>query len=106
MPDHCTVTSAAATTVTAGALRAYPNPTSGQTTIRLRAGEAGAVHAVIYDVAGRRVRELAGSAAAPGTLELQWNGRDDGGRRAAAGTYLVRVRVGQQALSTSVVLLR
>ena len=51
---------------------------------------AGDYQAAIYDLQGRALRHFAGRAAA-GELGLAWDGRDDAGRLAPAGVYLVRV---------------
>jgi len=61
-----------------------PNPSSGAVVIRV--GGAALDRAAVYDLRGRRVRNLA---AADG--ELNWDGNDDTGRRMASGVYFVRV---------------
>jgi dienelactone hydrolase len=66
------------------------------------------VTAEILDVRGRRVRTLTtgpGSVAADG-LELRWNGRDEAGRPAPAGVYVLRVLVEGTALHARCVRLR
>ncbi|MEW6754536.1 MAG: hypothetical protein AB1505_26670 [Candidatus Latescibacterota bacterium] len=50
--------------------------------------------AAVYDLAGRRLRDLSFRPPAPsGEYAVEWDGRDDGGRLVPPGTYLVRVRV-------------
>ncbi len=44
----------------------------------------------IYSVKGRRLRRLLDGPLEAGRHELQWNGRDDAGRRLPSGVYLVR----------------
>jgi flagellar basal-body rod modification protein FlgD len=66
------------------------------------------VTAEILDVRGRRVRTLTtgpGSVANDG-LELRWNGRDEAGRPAPAGVYVLRVLVEGTALHARCVRLR
>jgi hypothetical protein len=46
----------------------------------------------IYDLSGTLVRDLGGEGPADGPRELVWDGRDDRGRPAGTGTYLVLVR--------------
>jgi hypothetical protein len=60
----------------------------------------------VYDVVGRRVRELA-----RGTFEgrqqvIRWDGRDDSGRRVANGVYLLRLRSGGEAHRLRIVVAR
>lgn len=84
-------------------LTVYPNPGGGRFQFRLDGGTAGQVaRAEIYDLRGRRVRSLAAASAA----ELHWDGRGQGGRTLAAGTYLAVVSSGGRSYTTRVVLTR
>jgi hypothetical protein len=73
-------------------LTAGPNPFSGRLGLLLsvRPGERARVE--VFDAAGRRVRTLFDGAASRGSLDLVWDGRDEVGRRTAAGVYLIRAR--------------
>jgi hypothetical protein len=68
----------------------YPNPSRGPVSFAVRAPDAGPIRIEIQDVTGRFVRrvELAAAGTAPRTW--LWDGRDDAGRRTAAGYYRVR----------------
>jgi hypothetical protein len=55
---------------------------------------------VVYDVTGKRVRDLAPSA------ELVWNGLDESGTSVGAGVYFVRVVGGARSETHRVVKLR
>jgi hypothetical protein len=57
----------------------------------------------IFDLSGRRVRDLALGAAAGGSL--QWNGRDDSNRLVPAGIYFARLTSGSVHAQARVVLL-
>jgi hypothetical protein len=72
-------------------LSAYPNPTSREMSVSFATSRGGPVQGDIFDVAGRLVRRLPPIEAAGGPHRLEWDGRDDGGRMAPAGVYLVRV---------------
>lgn len=67
-----------------------PNPSRGPVTLAMEAFEPGAVKIEIVDAAGRLVRHVELSAAAPGPLRWTWDGRSDDGRETAAGVYRVR----------------
>jgi hypothetical protein len=73
-----------------------PNPfdsqAAGLLTVRFPTPEraAGAQHAVVYDLAGRRVRELAEGWVTHEEVTFTWNGRESSGRRVASGIYFVR----------------
>ncbi|MGQ0721368.1 MAG: S8 family serine peptidase [Candidatus Eiseniibacteriota bacterium] len=69
-----------------------PNPALGATTIAFTLPVADRVTAVIYDVAGRRVRTLVQAVGVAGRHEARWDGLDEGGAPAAPGLYFVRVQ--------------
>ncbi len=70
-------------------LMVAPNPADGWVTIRFAASALEAGRVDIHDVAGRLVRRMTLDGAARGTIT--WDRQDSGGRRIAAGTYLVRL---------------
>ncbi|MCB1183907.1 hypothetical protein KDM41_10770 [bacterium] len=49
------------------------------------------IRATVTDMRGRQVRDLGAVSAAAGPNVLEWNGRDDDGRRVASGLYVVAV---------------
>ncbi|MBD3237910.1 MAG: T9SS type A sorting domain-containing protein [Candidatus Eisenbacteria bacterium] len=71
------------------ALRLAPNPMRGSTLISYR-GAAGAASLTICDATGRRVRHLHEGALPGRRVSWAWDGRDQRGRRVAAGVYFVR----------------
>jgi len=76
-------------------LGAVPNPFNPRTSIRLSLPTAQEVGLVIYDLAGRRVRDLAPGLLSAGEHDVLWDGRDQTGREAASGTYFVRMTAGE-----------
>ena len=70
---------------------ATPNPTRSDATIRFTTGSGGPVSIAIYDVVGRLVRRLGDGPLAPGEHALAWDGRDEQGRVAPAGMYMIRI---------------
>jgi hypothetical protein len=64
------------------------------------------VSAGIYDVAGRRVRELFSETRAAGQYPITWDGRDDRGERLASGVYFACVRAAGKTYTGRVVLMR
>ena len=64
------------------------------------------VEAVMYDVAGRRVRTIHRGPLSPGSQTLFWDGRDESGRSVAKGVYLIRVKTPGQEHVGKVMLLR
>ena len=60
----------------------------------------------IFDPQGRKVRSLLQGSLPAGAREVEWNGRDDSGRRAESGVYYVRLQAGRNLRVRSVTLLR
>lgn len=83
-----------------------PNPFNPSTTIRMHLPAAGMAHLEIFDLSGRRVRTLLSGQQAEGTRSVVWDGRDDGGRVAGAGTYLARLVAGGIARTTRMTLVK
>ena len=79
-------------------LTALPNPLRLRTVFRYRGEGASAAALDVYDLQGRRVRQLHAGALAGGLRSWEWDAKDGGGRRVAAGVYFARfVADGRQA---------
>ncbi len=84
-------------------LSAWPSVTRAGTEFHLaQAAERGGMLR-IFDVVGRRVRELQVPA---GASRISWNGRDGAGVVTPGGVYFARYENGQETLVTRVVRLR
>jgi flagellar hook assembly protein FlgD len=83
-----------------------PNPARGAATIAFTLPVADRVTAVIYDVAGRKVRTLVQAVGVAGRHEARWDGLDEGGAPAAPGLYFVRVQSRQDEETRKLVLTR
>lgn len=89
-----------------GALRVSPNPFRGGTEVRFELGRRGAVQAMLFDAAGRRVRTLQTGVLAAGSHMLAWDGRLSSGARAEAGVYFLRVATAGVARTYPLILLQ
>ena len=88
----------------AGGLRIeaiLPNPSPGRTQIAYSAPSGQRVQASIFDVQGRRIRDLPATRGA-----LWWDGRDGQGRELGNGVYLLRLSAGEEAATDRILLLR
>jgi hypothetical protein len=72
----------------------YPNPFNPQTTIAFSLKSSIDVNLNIYDVAGRRVRELINEQKVAGAYKVNWDGRNDAGSPVASGVYFYRIVAG------------
>lgn len=87
---------------------AHPNPFNPETVIPffIPSGADAHVDVRIFDLLGRRVRTLTSGAVTGGHHRLVWHGRDDAGRQAGAGVYLVELRTGSHRQVRKVMLLK
>ena len=86
---------------------AAPNPFNPRTEVRFDLPRAARVTLAVYDVAGRLVRTLvADEEMAAGQQVRMWDGTDEAGRAASAGTYLCRMRAGEFTEVRSMTLLK
>jgi hypothetical protein len=82
-----------------------PNPFNPRTEVSFRLPHAAAVSVSVFDVTGRRVRDLVSGAFSAGRHVVAWDGLDDDGRPAATGVYLVRLRAeGRHEVSKALLL--
>jgi hypothetical protein len=81
-----------------------PNPFNPRTTIHFDVARPGTVRLGVYDVRGHLIRDLVSGRMAAGRHEAVWDGRDGGGRSAAAGVYFVRMNAEGRSLTQKMVL--
>jgi len=85
----------------------YPNPFNPMTTISFDLPAPGTATLQVFDLGGRLVRTiLDGQDLTAGRHETVWNGRDEAGREAAAGTYLYRLSTGGFSETRRMVMIR
>ena len=106
-PPPTAVTAARDDVVPFTVSRPWPNPSSGDVSVRYGVPADGTpVRVRVYDAAGRRVRTLVSAPRPAGPETATWDGRDDQGASVAAGVYFYRVTVGGEARTRRVVRLR
>jgi hypothetical protein len=84
----------------------FPNPFNPTTSIPYDVSVRSRVTLAVYDVRGRLVRTLVDGVDAPGHKRVEWDGRDDRGRRVASGVYAFRVQIGGFVAARTMVLLK
>lgn len=85
---------------------ATPNPVRGAARFAFELPEAGRASLVVYDLAGRVVRELASGWFGAGPQAVAWDGLGDDGARLAPGAYHVRLVTARGALTRRFVRVR
>ena len=84
--------------------RIAPNPFNPRTTIHFDVARPGTVRLGVYDVRGHLIRDLVSGPLTAGRHQAVWDGRDGGGRAAAAGVYFVRMTGEGRSLTRKMVL--
>jgi hypothetical protein len=84
---------------------ASPNPARGGTRLGFSLAQSGTASLVLYDLGGRRVRQLVSGVWPAGTHAAAWDGRADDGSRPGAGIYWARFEAGGHRITRRVVLL-
>jgi hypothetical protein len=69
----------------------------GTSIVRFGVAKAGRVQVTIYDVTGRKIKNLADRVFPAGEHSLQWDGTSDDGSKVARGVYFVRSSVQKDA---------
>ena len=84
-----------------------PNPFNARTTIPYTLPKAGSVQLTLYNTAGQRIRGLVHGHQQAGSYGAIWDGKNEAGRDAASGVYLVRLAVeGKTARTRRMTLVR
>lgn len=79
-----------------------PNPANATATLRFDLPRETSVRLNIYDVAGRRVRELTSGVRPAGETAITWDLRDGEGHAVASGLYFARLEVQGRAVTRKI----
>ncbi|HSG27697.1 MAG TPA: FlgD immunoglobulin-like domain containing protein, partial [Candidatus Krumholzibacterium sp.] len=85
---------------------AFPNPFNPTTVVEYEVAARSPVRLTVYDVAGRRIRDLVDEVHDPGLHRVSWDGRDNKGSTVASGVYFLNMKTGVYSASMRLVLIR
>ena len=80
---------------------AYPNPFNPETVIRYQLPVSSDVKLTIYDVSGRRVKQLVDGTIDPGLHTVEWNAKN-----IPSGVYFCKLTIGDRASTQKLILLK
>ncbi|MEZ4775248.1 MAG: choice-of-anchor I family protein [Bacteroidia bacterium] len=80
-----------------------PNPFRGFTDITFNVSENAPVEIALFDLNGRRIRNLASNPYPAGTHTLRWNATDESGSKVAPGVYLCIMRAAGMTTARKIV---
>ncbi|MDH4037178.1 MAG: right-handed parallel beta-helix repeat-containing protein [Candidatus Krumholzibacteria bacterium] len=84
----------------------FPNPFNPTTTLAFSIKAGAHVTLTIYDVAGRRVRDLVDEQRAPGAYRVVWDGRNENGAPVSTGVYFYKLVAGAFTATRKMTLLK
>jgi len=84
----------------------FPNPFNSATTVPFSLSRSGSVELALHNLAGQKIRTLVTGHLPAGRYVVRWDGRSDDGRMVATGTYLSRLRAGDEVLVGKLLLIR
>ncbi len=84
----------------------YPNPFNPTTTIAYDLPKNVKVRLVIYDVSGRKIRELVDASEPAGRHSVIWDGRDSSNGSVATGVYFYKIIAGDFVSTRKMILLK
>jgi hypothetical protein len=67
----------------------YPNPFNPSTTIKYQIAEPSFVRIAVYDIMGRKIKELLNESKPAGYYEVVWNGSSENERSTSTGIYFL-----------------
>jgi streptogramin lyase len=83
-------------------LSAYPNPATEKVDIRFNQDHAGFVQLSVFDIQGRKVKDLISKTFEKGQHTLEWDLTNQSGKRVGNGVYFARLSNSELAISTKI----
>jgi hypothetical protein len=83
-----------------------PNPFNPSTTISFTLPVPGRASLAVYDITGRKVRELLDGPLPAGAHAVAWDGKDDAGQPVSSGVYLSRLSAGNRTATGKMLLMK
>jgi hypothetical protein len=84
----------------------FPNPFNPSTTISFFIPDRARVTLDIFDVKGRRVKNLINEIKPAGKYKREWNGKNSRGNSVSSGVYYYRLTAGKNIITKKLVLMR
>jgi len=87
-------------------LDCFPNPTNGETSIKIKFGSRALVSIEIYDINGRFVDHIYTGYLNPGDYYFLWQGKQISGTNASTGLYICRISSEYESVSKKLLLIK
>ncbi|MBN2321816.1 MAG: T9SS type A sorting domain-containing protein [Acidobacteria bacterium] len=86
--------------------RPFPNPFNPSTRINYQLEKDSRVSLSVFDLSGRKVKDLFSGDQVSGSHQVEWDGTDGSGRRVSNGCYIIRLEAGDFTHSEKVAVVR
>ncbi|MBN2354918.1 Ig-like domain-containing protein, partial [candidate division KSB1 bacterium] len=104
--EHQTVQATLPIPSGADILSAYPNPFNAHTVISYSSPQPAQLRVEIFDLLGKRVKEINNGLIQAGYHRFRWDGRDASGNAVASGVYHCRIKAGDEQRSCKLILIK
>jgi hypothetical protein len=84
----------------------YPNPFNPSTTISFAIPEDTPVKVRLYNIKGQMVKELCNKTMPKGRHKFIWDGKNQNGKAAASGIYLIRLETKDKVITQKAMMLK
>ena len=84
----------------------YPNPFNPSTVIQFDLPRRSDVSLAVYNILGKKVKELVDKEMPAGTYSVDWNGDNEQGKRVSSGMYFYRLTAGDFEQTKKMVLIK
>jgi flagellar hook assembly protein FlgD len=87
-------------------LGVYPNPFNNRCIFELQLNRKSVVELVVYDMLGRKIRNIVSTELDAGQYQLEWDGRNDLRQPVGSGMYLYHLVSGKNRHTGKLLLLK
>ncbi|MFA5032120.1 MAG: FlgD immunoglobulin-like domain containing protein [bacterium] len=77
-----------------------PNPVINRSVVSYTIKENSKVSLKIYDIAGKEVKTIANGIETAGTKKIEWNARDNVGKKINSGVYFCKMQINNKEVAT------
>jgi hypothetical protein len=84
----------------------YPEPFSNRTSFSVSVPHSTFLSINVFDISGRKIREIHSNKVKEGRYTFTWNGKDGRGKPVANSVYFIRVRVGDHQKTRKIIRLK
>lgn len=83
-----------------------PNPFSNKTHLKYTLSRPSSISLVVYSPLGQKVKVLVEGEKTSGIHSVEWDGKDDSGKKVSSGVYFIQLRMGKDFYTRRVILVR